>query len=67
MFERTLWAQTPVSNIVSKKMCTLEIDLEIAEALPDKAHKPKRLPISKSPDIFGSGGTAMFRTAPAFD
>ncbi|WP_277813807.1 hypothetical protein [Burkholderia gladioli] len=41
--------------------------MEIAAALPDKAHKPKQLPISKSPDIFGSGGTAMFLAAPAFD
>ncbi|KGR93829.1 hypothetical protein X948_5434 [Burkholderia pseudomallei MSHR5608] len=30
-----------ISRFVSKKMCTLEIDLEITPALPDKAHKAK--------------------------
>ena len=52
-----------ISRFVSKKMCTLEIDLEIVTALPDKAHKPKRVLISKSPDIFASSGTAGLRTA----
>ncbi len=53
-----------ISRFVSKNMCTLEIDLEIAAALPDKAHKPKRVFISKSPEIFSSGGTTRLRTAP---
>lgn len=48
-------------------MCTLEIDLEITTALPDKAYRPIQPSISKSPNIFASGGTATFRTARAFD
>lgn len=53
-----------ISRFVSKKMCTLEIDLEIATALPDKAHKPKRVFISKSPDVFASGDPTRLQTAP---
>jgi hypothetical protein len=60
-------AQQSVSNVISKKMCTLEIELEITTALPDKAYRPIQPSISKSPDIFASGGTATFRTARAFD
>lgn len=56
-----------ISKAISKKMCTLEIDLEMTRALPDKAYRPKQLSISKSPDIFASGGIATFRTAPAVD
>lgn len=48
-------------------MCTLEIVLEITTALPDKACRPIQPSISKSPNIFASGGTATFRTARAFD
>ncbi|WP_124604987.1 hypothetical protein [Burkholderia sp. Bp9142] len=60
-------ATSPISNIISKKICDLEIDLEITAALPDKAHKPKRVFISKSPDIFASGGTTKVRTTPPFE
>lgn len=45
-------AQQPVSNFISKKLCTLEIDLEITTSLPDKAYRPIQPPISKSPNIF---------------
>lgn len=38
--------------------------MEITRALPDKANKPKRVLISKSPDIFASGGTTRLRTSP---
>lgn len=41
-----------ISNFVSKKMCVLEIDLEIVEALPDKADKRKNVLISNSPSFF---------------
>lgn len=58
-------AVCPVSNFISKKLCILEIDLEITTALPDKAYRPIQPPISKSPNIFASGGTATFRTAPS--
>ncbi|MBW5806668.1 hypothetical protein FOZ70_18200 [Burkholderia sp. COPS] len=49
-------AVLPISNIISKKLCVLEIDLEIAAALPDKAAKPKQVLVSKSPKKFASGG-----------
>ncbi|MEB5487869.1 hypothetical protein QMA80_28870 [Burkholderia pseudomallei] len=38
--------------------------MEIATALPDKAHKPKRVFISKSPDVFASGDPTRLQTAP---
>ncbi|WP_175771444.1 hypothetical protein [Burkholderia ambifaria] len=63
---RPLAARSGISNVISKKMCTLEIDLEITTALPDKAHRPKRRSISKSPDIFVSGGAVALLTASAF-
>lgn len=55
--DRPLTSQSRISKVISNKLCVLEIDLEIVKALPDKAHKPKRGSISKSPDIFSSGGT----------
>lgn len=58
-----LYAASVVSNTISKKMCVLEIDLEIAAALPDKGHRSYREFLSKSPDIFASGGTTRSRTA----
>ncbi|MBN3739626.1 hypothetical protein G3N62_13780 [Burkholderia sp. Tr-20355] len=36
-------------------------------ALPDKAYRPIQPSISKSPNIFASGGTATLSTAPTFD
>ncbi|WP_155631967.1 hypothetical protein [Burkholderia cepacia] len=53
-----------ISNAISKKICVLEIDLEITTSFPDKAHKQKRVFISKSPNIFASGGTIRIRTTP---
>lgn len=44
-----------ISNFVSKKLCVLEIDLEIVEALPDKADKRKVELVSNSPEFFASG------------
>lgn len=64
MTEMARWSLPRISRFVSKKMCTLEIDLEIATALPDKAHKPKRVFISKSPDIFASCDPTRLHTAP---
>ncbi|WP_157655214.1 hypothetical protein [Burkholderia ubonensis] len=45
------------SNNISKKMCVLEIDLELAKPVPDKADKLNRKSVSKSPENFASGGT----------
>ncbi|KVG66368.1 hypothetical protein [Burkholderia pseudomultivorans] len=38
---RTLLTKLPISNVISKNMSVLEIDLEITGALPDKADKPE--------------------------
>lgn len=65
--ERPLAARHRISNVVSKKVCVLEIDLEITKALPDKAHKRKRVCISKSPDIFAPGDGTRLRTMPLYD
>lgn len=48
----------PNSNVISKNVSVLETHLEITEASPDKAGKPKRTLVSKSPKIFASGGAA---------
>ncbi|WP_155632870.1 hypothetical protein [Burkholderia stagnalis] len=37
--------------------------MEIAAALPDKANKPKRMLVSKSPEIFASGEATKLRKA----
>ena len=60
-------ARHRISNIVSKKVCVLEIDLEITKALPDKAHKRKRAFISKSPDIFAPSGGITLLIMPVYD
>lgn len=39
--------------------------MEITSSLPDKAHKPIRRIISKSPDISASGGTARSLKEPS--
>lgn len=65
--ERPLAARHRISNVVSKKVCVLEIDLEITKALPDKAHKRKRGGISKSPDIFAPGDGTRLDTMPLYD
>ncbi|NRD81415.1 hypothetical protein FG484_01295 [Burkholderia pseudomallei] len=44
--------QAAISNFISKKIGILEIDLEIVEALPDKAGKRKDVLISNSPEFF---------------
>ncbi|KGD36541.1 hypothetical protein DO72_2107 [Burkholderia pseudomallei] len=41
--------------------------MEITKALPDKAHKRKRVCISKSPDIFAPGDGTRLRTMPLYD
>lgn len=46
-----------------QEKCVLEIDLEIVAALPDKVHRSYRGFLSKSPNIFASGGATRSRTA----
>lgn len=47
------YGPSSVSSFISKILCVLEIDLEIDEALPDKADERKNVTISNSPEIFG--------------
>ncbi|XMA33985.1 hypothetical protein OUY08_22160 [Ralstonia pseudosolanacearum] len=46
-----------------QEKCVLEIVLETTAALPDKVDKPKRVLVSKSPEIFASGGATRLRMA----
>ncbi|KGS71089.1 hypothetical protein X979_5910 [Burkholderia pseudomallei MSHR7527] len=41
-----------ISKVISRITSVLEIHLETTSALPDKADKPKRSLVSKSPKIF---------------
>lgn len=61
--ERLLTAGRRISNVVSKKIGVLEIDLEIIKALPDKADKRKNVLVSNSPEFFASSGKTRSRIA----